>query len=198
MIYVVCKFSNNILIYNVMIFTDVLNPNCVLLWLPNLEYSVFCISIPDCWFNVKIILHRIISKVWLPSSLSVTRNNSSHDDEAECSPLSGKRPWTNLVQGIDDRSGPLVYPGPGGGMHRLSGWTGNPLDLFTRTTWSTPLGEDIQTISSNIYWVLKPNIITLQLGITNQYTMLEFKTLYKLPTKPTSIHMWLSHYISQR
>ena len=35
-----------------------------------------------------------------------------------------------MVQGIEDRSGPLVCPGPGGGTHRLSGWTGNPLDLF--------------------------------------------------------------------
>ena len=108
----------------------------------NFKYSGFCIRVPSQWWSVKIILHRIISKVWLPSSLSVTRNNSSHDDEAECVPLSGKRFWTNLVQGIEDRSGPPVHLVPGGGTHRLSGWTGSPLDLFTRTIWSTPPGEN--------------------------------------------------------
>ena len=63
----------------------------------------------------------IISKVRLPSSLSVTRDDSSHDDEAECVPLSGKRLWTVMVQGIEDRSGLRLCPGPGGGTHRLSG-----------------------------------------------------------------------------
>ena len=71
--------------------------------------------------TLKIVLHRIISKVRLPSSLSVTRDDSSHDDEAECVPLSGKRLWTNLVQGIEDRSEPMARPGLGGGTHRLSG-----------------------------------------------------------------------------
>ena len=51
-----------------------------------------------------------------------------------------------MVQGIEDRSGPLVCPGPGGGTHRLSGWTGNPLDLFTWTIRFTPPGENILSI----------------------------------------------------
>ena len=37
---------------------------------------------------------------------------SDHGDD-ECVPLSVKRFWTNTVQGIDDRSGLRVRPGPG-------------------------------------------------------------------------------------
>ena len=72
-----------------------------------------------------------------------------------------------MVQGIEDRSGLWVRPGPGGGTHRLSGWSGNPLDLFTWATWSTPSGENIKHISNlSIYKILGRDKIKKKNAIT--------------------------------